>query len=265
MPPSPAHPRLFRGNTWPGVLWEWPVFRDGPELANTFGGLCKFNKTVMQLGKKALANMQAFAREHHAQQLSRSPSADESHNSKRADKKYYNNNNNPKTPIKFSDAPFMGMHLRSEADAEAFWPSYEEQQTGYLRKAEDLGLTIAYVASGDLNETHKLETAAREQLGMTLVSKEDLLQGEDLAQLHAMSWDQQGLVDYIVLAGADYFTGNGRSSFSISLTQKRHLRAEGLYTRPYKLRPGGYGRSFIVGPMEKYYDHWLFIWDAMWP
>ncbi|PSR79738.1 hypothetical protein BD289DRAFT_462853 [Coniella lustricola] len=266
-PPSPAHPRLFRGNDWPGVLWEWPVIRDGPEFANTFGGLCKFNKTIIQLGKKTLAAMQTFARGY----ASTRPLSDSKQNVDQDDDDrsngapYYNNNNNPKDRVAFSATPFMGIHLRSEADAEAFWPSYEEQETGYLRKAKELGFGIAYVASGDLNETHKLAAAAREKLGMTLVSKSDLLQGDDLAQLQSMSWDQQGLVDYIVLAGADYFTGNGRSSFSISLAQKRHLKAEGLYTRPYKVRPNGYGRSFIVGPMERYYEHWLFIWDAMWP
>lgn len=237
-PPNATYPRLFRGNDWPGVLWEFPVFHDGPEFANTFGGLCKFNKRVLRLGKKALARMQEYARQQHRQTGS----------SWRGGK----------------DA-FLGIHLRTEADRMVFWPTYEDQETAYLDKAADLGLGVAYVASGNLSEAHKLAAAALEDVGVTVVSKDDILSAKELEELHAMSWDQQGLVDYVVLTGAEYFMGNGRSSFSISVTKKRHLATEGLYSRPYKVRPNGYGKSFIVGPMEQYYEHWLFIWDAMWP
>lgn len=211
--------------------------RDGPELANTFGGLCKFNRTMMKLGKKALAQMQAFARQHAVDSGAKPQDA----------------------------SNFLGVHLRTEADAETFWPTYEEQEEAYLRKADEIGLAVGYVASGNLTEVHKFATAAKEQVGMTIVSKDDLLDSDDLDELHSLSWDQQGLVDYIVLTGAEYFTGNSRSSFSISVTKKRHLKLEGLYSRPYKLRPNGHGRSFITGPMKEYYEHWLFIWDAMWP
>lgn len=239
IPPSQTNTRLFRGSDWPGVLWEWPVLRDGPELANTFGGLCKFNRTMMRLGKKALSNMQTFAQEHYRIYGSEIDEDDASN--------------------------FLGIHLRTEADAESFWPTYKEQEEAYLDKADEIGLGVGYVASGNLTEAHKLAEAAKHKLGLSLISKDDLLDEEDLEELHSLSWDQQGLVDYIVLAGAEYFAGNSRSSFSISMCLKRQLRMEGLYSRPYKLRPNGYERSFVVGPMDKYYDHWLFIWDAMWP
>lgn len=232
-PPSATHPRLFRGNDWPGVLWEFPVFRDGPEFANSFGGLCKFNRAVLRLGQSALARMRAFARLHNG--------GDD------------------------DDDGFLGIHLRTEADRMVFWPTYEDQETGYLGKAAGLGLGVGYVASGDLGEAHRLAAAALREVNVTIVSKDDILDAKELEELHAMSWDQQGLVDYVVLTGAEYFMGNGRSSFSISVTKKRHLKADGLYSRPYKVRPNGYGSSFIVGPMEQYYEHWLFIWDAMWP
>ncbi|CAN8097578.1 unnamed protein product [Discula destructiva] len=235
--PSATHPRIFRGDDWPGMLWEWPVWRDGPELANTFGGLCKINKTIMALGKRTLANMQSYARTHSLDQ-------GEMHK---------------------DTSQFFGAHLRTEADVLSYWPTYEEQQSGYLSKAAAQGLTVGYVASGDLSEVDKFVAAARQENSMSVVSKDDLLNGEDLEQLRAMSWDQQGLVDYVVLAGAEYFAGACRSSFSISMAKKRHLQSGGLYSRPYKLRKEGYGRSFIVGAIEQYYDHWIFIWDAMWP
>lgn len=240
-PPSKTHTRMFRGNDWPGVLWEWPVHHDGPELANTFGGLCKFNRTMMRLGKAALAGMQAFAREH-------------------------NRGRDDGLRLKDDEASqFLGVHLRTEADAERFWPKYEDQEEAYLNKADEVGLRVGYVASGNLTETHKLAKAAQEKIGLTLVSKDDLLSEADLAELRSLSWDQQGLVDYIVLAGAEYFTGNSRSSFSISMCLKRNLKDEGLYSRQYKVRYNGHGRSYVVGPKDRYYDHWLFIWDAMWP
>lgn len=190
----------------------------------------------MRLGKKALANMQAFARE---QAQARGVGGDA--------------------------ARFLGAHLRTEADAPEFWPTYDEQEEAYLGKAAEKGFAVGYVASGDLSETHRFVAAAKEATDMILLSKDDLLDEKDLAELRSLSWDQQGLVDYIVLAGSDYFVGNSRSSFSISTSLKRNLKEGGLYSRPYKLRPKGHGRSFVVGPMDRYYDNWLFIWDAMWP
>lgn len=246
-PPSATEPRIFRMADWPGVLWEWPTWHDGPELANTFGGLLKFNKQVVRLGKKALANMHEFARDN---------ASSVQHRRDISTIRSYSIHDN---------SAFLGVHLRTEADAEKFWPSYEEQEETYLLKAEEMGFPVAYVATGNLSEARKFAEAARERLGVTVLTKVDLLDGADADEMVSLSWDQQGLVDHVVLAGAEYFVGNSRSSFSILLAQKRHLRTDGLYTRPYKVRPGGYGRSMVVGPMEKYYDHWLFIWDAMWP
>lgn len=232
---------------WPGVLWEWPKWHDGPELANTFGGLLKLNRQVVRLGKTALAGMQDFARDH------------------RANVPYLPDIRTPGSHGAHEHPTFLGVHLRTEADAEKFWPSYEEQETAYLGKAEDMGFSVAYVATGNLSEAQKFASAARSRLGMAVVTKADLLTGAEADEMASLSWDQQGLVDHVVLAGADYFVGNSRSSFSILTVQKRHLKVDGLYTRPYKVRPGGYGRSMVVGPVEEYYDHWLFIWDAMWP
>ncbi|KAK7711273.1 hypothetical protein SLS64_005295 [Diaporthe eres] len=244
-PPSAQQPRLFRMTDYPGVLWEYPRWHDGPEFSNTYGGLLKFNKQVMRLGKKALENMQTFARQH---ARTGDPLGIEA-----------------KSRAVDDASAFLGVHLRTEADAIKFWPTYEEQEEAYLDKAEELGLAVAYVATGNLSEAHKFSAAADDKLGMAVVSKADLLTGDDADELASLSWDQQGLVDYIVLVGSQYFVGNSRSSFSILTIQKRHLKEDGIYTRPYKIRPGGYGRSMIVGPKEQYYKHWMFIWDAMWP
>lgn len=289
LPASANNTRLFRG-TDAGVLWQWPVYRDGPELANTFGGLCKFNPQVMRLGKKALASMQAYARDeylariftatvdenkgndnkennkHHYEKRSSSSSSSTGGKQeirRREDQDDTNNDQQENNAM----SKFVGIHLRSEADALSFWPTYEMQEEGYLGKVQELGQqgTIAYVASGNATETQKLRAAAADKAGLKLVSKTDILDEEGLRELGAFSWDQQGLVDYIVLSGAEYFMGNSRSSFSISVSLKRHLQAEGLYARPFHVRRSGWQRNFLVGPLENYYEHWVFIWDAMWP
>lgn len=229
-PPSTETPTIFRMIDYPGVLWEWPVFRDGPEFANTFAGLVKFNKQVMRLGKKAREEMKK-----------RSSSVDG------------------------NKAGFLGVHLRTEADIRPFWPTYEEQEQAYSTKATELGFSMAYVACGSQKDVEKFAEALKTGPGTTVVSKADLLTGADAKELESLAWDQQALIDYIVLTGADYFVGNSRSSFSVSVVQKRHLRTEGLYTRPYKIRPDGYGSSYVVGPKEEYYNHWMFMWEAMWP
>lgn len=259
VPPSSVHTRMFRGTDRPGVLWEWPVWHDGPELATTFGGLCKFNKTIMQLGKRALAGMQRRAREHRE-----SLGVTANDNSARGFG-FGSFSSGGGSKAEDEASRFIGIHLRTEADAEKFWPTYADQEDGYLAKAAEIGLPIGYIASGNLTETRRLSKAASEQIGLTLVSKHDILSQEDLELLRSLSWDQQGLIDYIVLAGSEYFAGNSRSSFSISMCLKRNLKADGLYSRPYKVRQNGFGRSFVVGPKEKYFHHWLFIWDAMWP
>lgn len=251
-PPSPTAPRLFRmvdKDRRPAlpVMWAWPVHRDGPEFANTFGSLLRFNPRLMRLGRRALEGMR---------ELSRALARDEEEQG-----------GAPAANDEGQDGgAFLGVHLRAEIDAEKFWPAYAEQRDAYLGKAAERNLTsVAYVACGDAGQIARFGGDAGARLGMTVVSKTDVLAGADLAELEALTWDQQAIVDFVVLAGSDYFVGNSRSSFSIFLAQRRHLREDGLYSRQYKVRADGFGRSFVVGPKELYFDHWLFIWDAAWP
>ncbi|KAL1863990.1 hypothetical protein Daus18300_007955 [Diaporthe australafricana] len=250
-PPSATAPRLFRmvdKDRRPAlpVMWAWPVHRDGAEFANTFGSLLRFNPRLMRLGRRALEGMREFSRA-----LGREDDEEGGRSGPAA---------------KNEEGQFLGVHLRAEIDAEKFWPTYAEQREAYLGKAAERNLTsVAYVACGDAGQIARFGGDAQERLGMTVVSKTDVLAGADLAELEGLTWDQQAIVDFVVLAGSDYFVGNSRSSFSIFLAQRRHLREDGLYSRQYKVRADGFGRSFVVGPKELYFDHWLFIWDAAWP
>ncbi|ETS82955.1 hypothetical protein PFICI_04831 [Pestalotiopsis fici W106-1] len=227
-PPSREHPRLIRFK-W-GVLWDWQIWKDGPEFATTFGHVLKFNSQLQHLGRTALANMRSFARSQGA-----------------------------------PGGEFLGVHLRTENDAMNFWPVYDVQAQGYLRKAQEGKFKSSYLATGNITEAYKFEKQAMEVAKMKVLTKRDLLTGKDLEALNALTWDQQGLVDFIVLLGSTYFVGTMPSSFSVYMTLKRHLKTGGLYTRPYKAGTDGDGYSYLVGRYEQYWEDWLFMFDGMWP
>ncbi|KAI1422010.1 hypothetical protein F5Y12DRAFT_661765 [Xylaria sp. FL1777] len=226
--PTKENPRLIRFN-W-GVLFDWPIYRDGPEMAATFGSTLKLNDKFLRLGKKTLEKMQAFARADGAK-----------------------------------GGAFLGIHLRTESDALGFWPDYHTQSEAYMKQAQKRGYRTAYLATGNITEADKFIEAAIEMAQMKVVTKMDLLSDADLEELEALSWDQQGLIDYVVLLGSEFFLGVQPSSFSIHLAMRRHLKTGGLYTRPYKTGTEGDGLSHIVGSFDQYWRGWLYMWDGMWP
>ncbi|KAJ8128980.1 hypothetical protein O1611_g4648 [Lasiodiplodia mahajangana] len=160
---------------------------------------------------------------------------------------------------------FLGVHLRTEEDALSQWPTYENQSKGYLYKAEKQGFRggVAYLASGSQRETQRFSEDAQAHLDLNVKSKYDLVQGHQLEKLKSLSWDQQALVDFAVLLRSDYFVGVSPSSFSINVALKRHLRKEGLYTRPWKVG-GSDKRSWLVGWYSSYWNDWVFMFDGMW-
>ncbi|KAK5655880.1 hypothetical protein OQA88_5419 [Cercophora sp. LCS_1] len=228
--PSLARPRILRF-TW-GVQWDWPVYRDGPEFVATFGGLLRFRSDILELGKRTTAYMRNFSIRHEVQ-----------------------------------GGAFAGMHLRTENDALGNWPKFDDQSGAYLRRAASMGLKAAYLATGNKTEADKLTAAARSIHGIAVITKHDLLKDHpaDLAALEALTWDQQALIDFIVLLESEYFLGVSPSSFSMNVALKRHLKAEGLHTRPWRVGGDGDGRSWLVGNYEKYWDDWLFMYDSLWP
>ncbi|KAF2968799.1 hypothetical protein GQX73_g4755 [Xylaria multiplex] len=230
-PTSWENPMLVR-LSW-GVLWDWPVIRDGPELASTFGGLLRIREDIIELAEKVARAMKELA-----------VSVAESR----------------------SDSLFLGVHLRTEEDALSQWPTYENQSKGYLHEAEKQGFKggVAYLASGSEKETQRFGEDARTYLDLAVKSKYDLVHGQGLEELKSLSWDQQALVDFVVLLKSDYFVGVSPSSFSINVALKRHLQKDGLYTRPWKVGASD-KRSWLVGQYLSYWDDWIFMFDGMWP
>ncbi|KAI8952086.1 hypothetical protein F4801DRAFT_589157 [Xylaria longipes] len=237
-PPSWENPMLVR-LSW-GVLWDWPVFRDGPELAATFGGLLRIREDILELADRVVWLMKELA-------MSGAESGSGESEKNRL------------------DGRFLGIHLRTEEDALSQWPTYENQSKGYLHRAEKRGFRggVAYLASGSEKETRRFSEDARTHLNLRVKSKYDLVQGQEVEKLKLLSWDQQALVDFAVLLESDYFVGVSPSSFSINVALKRHLQ-KGLYTRPWKVGASD-KRSWLVGRYFSYWDDWLFMFDGMWP
>ncbi|KAL2271993.1 hypothetical protein VTJ83DRAFT_1364 [Remersonia thermophila] len=234
-PATRDRPRVVRFN-W-GVQWDWPVLRDGPEFVATFGGLLRFRRDVLELGMRTVEYMREHAARH-------------GEGNKR----------------------FAGFHLRTESDALSRWPNFEEQSGAYLERAgkRGMGFAAAYLATGNATEARRFADAAREKHGMAVTTKHELLRDYgaargDLARLEALTWDQQALVDFVVLLECDYFLGVSPSSFSINVAGKRHLKEEGLYTRPWKIGGEGDGRSWLAGHYEHYWEDWLFMFESLWP
>jgi hypothetical protein len=228
-PPSIQTPRIIRFN-W-GVQWDWPVFRDGPEFVATYGGLLRFRQDILDLGHKTAGYMRQFAARHAG----------------------------PRS--------FAGFHLRTESDALSRWPKFDDQSGAYLERAGAMAFKAAYLATGNKTEAQKFANAASQQHGMAVITKHQLLKDHplDLQALEALTWDQQALIDYIVLLECDYFFGVSPSSFSMTVAGKRHLKAEGLYTRPWRIGGDGDGRSWLVGNYESYWEDWLFMYESLWP
>lgn len=227
-------PRLIRLN-W-GVLWDWEVLRDGPEFVATYGGLLRFRADLVELAGAVVAALRREARATSALSGGRNES-------------------------------FLAVHLRTEEDALKEWPGFDMQADGYMAETIRQGYRggLAYLASGSETESLKFRDRAKKVAQLEVRTKFDLLGGDDLEKLKELTWDQQAVVDFVVLLEADYFLGVSPSSFSINVALKRHLRTGGLYTRPWKVGGLGDGRSHIVGSYTKYWDDWLFMYDGMWP
>jgi hypothetical protein len=227
--PNATHPVTIRFK-W-ATFFEWPIYRDGPEFAATFGDILRLRKDVQALAAKALNEMSTF--------VGVAPNG------------------------KTLEAPYLGVHLRTESDALGFWPNFEEQSQGYLAQADVRGLKHAYLACGNATEGKRFADIAWEKSKLNVTTKLDLLKGEDLQQLTELSWDQQALVDFLILSKSTHFTGCSFSSFTMNIAFKRHLMTGGIQTRPWKSPGDDY--STLVGRFNSWFGDWMFMYECMWP
>lgn len=229
--PSAAEPVSVRYR-W-AMFFEWPIYRDGPEFAATFGDILRLNSEVEGLAIKVLDELSKFA----------GIDPDPSH--------------------KELKVPFLGVHLRTESDALGFWPDFTVQTDGYMKEAEARGLKHAYLACGNATDGHRFGEMAYEKLKLNTTSKLDLLKGDDLKRLTDLTWDQQALVDFLVLTKSTHFTGCSFSSFTMNIAFKRHLMTGGINSRPWISPADAY--STLVGRFDSWYGDWMFMYECMWP
>lgn len=155
------------------------------------------------------------------------------------------------------DHAYLGAHLRVEADLTKFaaeWPTYEVQRDSFFSIAAEKDLTLMYVASGDLAALERVREESVEK-GIAVVTKYDLLSETSLQELNELTFDQQGIVDYLVLRNSTFFVGTAPSSFSYEIAYSRHLDVSELTRFSFPMDE----RSKINGA-----DFGFFTW-GMWP
>jgi hypothetical protein len=192
------------------VLAQWNRETHSPEFGNSFPRLFRYPVQTRKLAASALWSLEKKLGHPivaDAIVLSSGPSLSSRVNSL--------------GPNRLTPKGFLGAHMRVAADAAAAgWPGYEAQAPFYLDEAKRLNLTTIYLATGSQEHRERFrEDAARE--GLSVVVKEDLLNGKELAELQKLTWDQQALVDFDVLMHSTSFYGFVRSSFSWSLALRR--------------------------------------------
>ena len=186
----------------------YPIYSDGDAFALSFASLLQFRNDTRVLATKVLRNLVEEFSLHVNLNWDILPEA------------------------------FFGAHLRTEEDSMSVWESagdywfyshYSNQLKVYQKQAPRSKPAVIYVASGDLNEADRFAedvADAPAPNNYTVVTKSDLLGSADLAELEALTFDQQALVDYLVLLKASDFAGVAHSSFAWSIALKRHQHAK---------------------------------------
>jgi hypothetical protein len=218
---------------------QYPIYSDGAGFALSFGNILKFRSDVRLLATKVLRNMaRAFDFELDLTQ--------------------------PTIPN-----AFFGVHLRTEKDAVEAWPvdnwkygRYDVQSKLYLEQAPRSNASVIYVSSGNLSEVIKFgRDAEADPHHFSVTTKWNLLHKDDLLKLKRLEWDQQALVDFLVILKASDFAGIAHSCFAWNVALKRHMYAEkkGLLEGPQMLSDE---LSQIYGKIASEYKEYP---SCLWP
>ncbi|KAI9048413.1 hypothetical protein LZ554_007249 [Drepanopeziza brunnea f. sp. 'monogermtubi'] len=192
---------------------EYPVHHDSTAFAAEFGKILSFRRDTQALAARVLYQLK--------QQFSL-----------------------PIDPRKaINPDAFYGAHLRLERDAVWAWDPehwrFSRMQDQFEQQFQNImrtNLRIVYVASGnqtvvDLFAQYLDKRIAEESAvasdgsparNVTVVTKYDLLTGHDRDRLEAMGFDQQGLIDFLIMFKASAFMGVAHSSFPWTVALRRH-------------------------------------------
>ncbi|KAK6584189.1 hypothetical protein PZA11_003919 [Diplocarpon coronariae] len=187
---------------------EYPVHSDGDAFAREFGKILSFRPDTRALAARVLCQLQRrFAL--------------------------------PIDPARaISPDAFYGAHLRLEKDAVWAWDPAEwrfsraaDQFEAQYQHILETRLDVVYVASGDRAVVDAFAAYLRRRAAsspagarrnLTVVTKHDLLPGRARRRLDALTFDQQALVDFLVLSKASAFMGVAHSSFPWTVALRRH-------------------------------------------
>lgn len=170
----------------------FPVYADGAETAREIGSLVRARPSARRLAGSALFSLS----------------------------QRFNLDMDPRSaPDRDS---FIGVHLRIEKDAEKLkFPSYGTQAAAALEYMTGTDAKVVFLAmGGSKSDMDDFKAQARDH-GVTVVTKEDMLEGEELEELAGMTYDQRAMVDYEVLKRAGRVLGQGGSRFSWGLAVAR--------------------------------------------
>ncbi|SPN96782.1 uncharacterized protein DNG_00302 [Cephalotrichum gorgonifer] len=127
----------------------------------------------------------------------------------------------PRSSLAPSEDSFIGVHLRIEKDSKKEFPDYVVQAAAAFDFITATSVKTVFLATGGSAADVERFTARARDFGVTVVTKESLLEGEELAQLRGMTYDQQALVDYEVMKRAGKVVGRSQSKFSWDLAIAR--------------------------------------------
>ena len=150
---------------------------------------------------------------------------------------------------------YIGVHFRAEPDWPYDFGTAEEQLQHYLEYLETIRttspeMTTIYISCGfEEAVEHFREKVA--PLGFTVIDKWLLLQEHPamLEEVNSMNFDQQAIVEYSLMVGADYFTGNMVSTLSMVIAYARTMDEEPEFFPSYIL-----DGSHREPPKRRYWD-----------
>ncbi|KAF3918429.1 hypothetical protein ABW21_db0201191 [Orbilia brochopaga] len=201
-PPSEKSPVIVRLDD--KILFSFPPHDDVPHLAQNFGFILDFRQDLSSLAALILNRLRRTLA--------------------------------PDIEQETAAKQYLGLHLRTEYDAmKEEWLSYDKLKESTIFIAMEHNIDLIYVASGEIQDIEKLRDSLS-VYGMTVMDKWQLLTADETEYLQSFAFDQQGIVDYLVLLQSDMFLGSPESSFSSNLVLRRNLIASDAAIRDGRVR-----------------------------
>jgi hypothetical protein len=173
------------------TVFRWPTEADGLDFASHFGRILRVRPDIRRVAASGLFNLQ----------------------------KRFGLRLDPRNGIRQDS--FVGVHLRTEADAEGIFANYETQADSYVTEVIDNQMPVVYVATGDTGENVAALAARLRDHDVTTIVKNDILDGQDLSTMRRLTWDQRALVDYEIMLHCGLMLGLSDSAFSWNLAMRR--------------------------------------------